>query len=410
MIRPESLYVHVPFCARRCAYCDFAVEATTHPPVEAWLSAVASEWNLLRAEQGWDDPLTLRTIYVGGGTPSLLGTGVMTRLADVLAAGATWNPETVEWTCEANPESLSPALANDWREAGVNRISLGVQSFHEPALRWMGRLHGADGPGRAIRAARRAGFRTISADLIFGLPAHLERDWSADLDHLVLLDPEHISLYGLTAEPGAPLGRWVKDGRERMPGEERYAWEYLLAHERLVGAGFEQYEVSNFCRPGHASRHNASYWSGGPYAALGPGAHAYLPPVRRWNLRSWDAYRCALAEGRLPIAADERLTPTDRSLERLWLALRTSGGLGLKSCSPSQRRLARLWLRNGWAHVNDGRLRLTAEGWLRMDGLAIGFHEAGGELVAVDAPAPDKHIERLASAPIDAVTETNGLA
>lgn len=378
---PRSLYVHVPFCSRRCAYCDFAVEATREPPVAEWLAAVARELELTATERGWREPLALDTLYIGGGTPSLLGTGAMHALAQALGAHARWGAE-VEWTCEANPESFTHELAEDWGAAGVNRISLGVQSFHEPTLRWMGRLHGPDGPGRAVRNARAAGLDNLSVDLIFGLPERLGRDWDEDLERALELEPEHVSLYGLTAEAGAPLGRWVKEGRETLADEDRYADEFLRAHERLTAAGFEHYEVSNFCRPGRQSRHNAVYWTGAPYAALGPGAHAFFPPLRRWNLRSWTAYREAILDGRLPLDGEERIGAEDAALERVWLGLRTQLGLPLTELSPVQHELSQQWCRQGWALRAEGVLRLTAAGWLLLDRLAVDFAAAGSAVPA----------------------------
>jgi oxygen-independent coproporphyrinogen-3 oxidase len=369
--RPRSLYVHVPFCTRRCSYCDFAVQATREAPVEAWLEAVGTELRLLAEDRGWEGPPQLDTLYLGGGTPSLLGTGAMAALAGRLRPHATWDPATVEWTCEANPESFTPGLAADWRAAGVNRISLGVQTFHEPSLRWMGRLHGPEGPVRAMLSARAAGFESVSVDLIFGLPERLGRDWGADLERALELDPEHVSLYGLTAEPGAPLGRWVGEGRETLADEDRYADEYLLAHERLTAAGFEHYEVSNFALPGRASRHNFVYWTGAPYAALGPGAHAFYPPLRRWNLRSWDAYREALLQGRLPTEGEEVVDAGEAALERVWLGLRTRLGYPLAEAAPAQREMAARWAREGWGAVEEEVLRLTARGWLLLDRLAV---------------------------------------
>jgi oxygen-independent coproporphyrinogen-3 oxidase len=369
--RPRALYVHVPFCARRCSYCDFAVQATREAPVFAWLEAVETELRLTAEARGWSEPLRLDTIYVGGGTPSLLGTGAMAAFAERLARHATWDPATVEWTAEANPESFGPELARDWAAAGVNRVSLGVQTFHAPALRWMGRLHGPDGPARAVEAARAAGIGNLSVDLIFGLPARLERDWAADLHHALLLEPEHVSLYGLTAEAEAPLGRWVSEGRETLAGDDGYADQYLLAHRVLSGAGFEHYEVSNFGLPGRASRHNFVYWTGEPYAALGPGAHAFDPPRRRWNVRSWEAYREMLSAGRLPVEEEETVEAGDALLERIWLGLRTRRGLPLAGEPEARRRLARAWEERGWARTEGDTLRLTAEGWLLLDRLAV---------------------------------------
>lgn len=380
MTKPRSLYIHVPFCARRCSYCDFAVEAVRRPPVEEWLNAVVRELELIAAERGWAEPLQLETLYIGGGTPSLLGTGVMARLVEriaplaVLEAGA-------EWTCEANPESFDDALAVDWRSAGVNRLSFGAQSFDVGVLRWMGRLHGVEGPARAIAAARKAGFDNYSIDLIFGLPERLARDWSSDLDRALGLDPAHVSLYGLTAEAGAPLGRWVAEGSERLADEDRYADDYLLAHERLTSAGFDHYEVSNFARPGRGSRHNFAYWTGAPYVALGPGAHGYYPPIRRWNLRSWSAYRDALAVGRLPVDGEERIDRDAAALEAVWLGLRTHRGYPLKGDDPERWDVARRWVASGWATLDQNVVCLTPDGWLLLDRLAVELHDAGGTRV-----------------------------
>lgn len=380
--RPRALYVHVPFCVRRCSYCDFAVQATREAPTGDWLDAVTAEMRLLSEERGWTTPLALETIYLGGGTPSMLAPHAMAELRERLAPYAVWGDDA-EWTCEANPESFAPETARAWRAAGVNRISLGAQTFHEPALRWMGRLHGAEGPARAMAVAREAGFGNVSVDLIFGLPGRLGRDWGEDLFRALLLEPEHVSLYGLTAEAAAPLGRWVQAGRETLADDDRYADEYLLAHRTLTSAGFEHYEVSNFGRPGLRSRHNFVYWTGAPYAALGPGAHAFYPPLRRWNTRSWDAYRDALLAGRAPTEGEETVDEETAALERVWLLLRTDQGYPLGGAAEAERRLADLWTGQGWARVDDGLLRLTAEGWLLLDRLAVEMASAREERGAV---------------------------
>ena len=379
-MKPRSLYIHVPFCARRCFYCDFAVQATREPPTAEWLDAITAELGLLARERGWEHPLELVTLYVGGGTPSLLAADAMAALAQRIAPYAVLQPGA-EWTCEANPESFTPELGRAWRCAGVNRISLGVQSFDLRVLRWMGRLHGPDGPARAVLAARASGIHDVSVDLIFALPERLERSWEADLEHALALEPEHISLYGLTAESGAPLGRRVLEGRERMPDDERYADEYLLADERLVAAGYEHYEVSNFARPGYRSRHNPVYWTGAPYAALGPGAHAFYPPLRRWNLRGWDTYRGSLHNQELPVEDEEVVDAESAALERIWLGLRTCDGVSLVTSNAAQRELAAEWAQRGWAALQDGAVRLTPEGWLLLDRLAVEYAEARPVLV-----------------------------
>ena len=372
---PRYLYLHVPFCLRRCPYCDFAVQATRRPPVEAWLDAVDAELTAAASAYGWTQPLPLRTIYVGGGTPSLLGSEGMAQLRARLERHATWGRD-LEWTAEANPETFTPDVAGGWHAAGVNRLSLGVQTFHEPALRWMGRLHGAEGARAAVAAARVAGFENVSLDLIFALPGRLGRDWSADLAEALALKPEHISLYGLSAEPGTPLGRWVASGRETMAGEEIYAAEYLLAVERAAAAGLAQYEVSNFARPGHESMHNAAYWQGAAYLGIGPGAHSFLPPVRSWNVRGWDQYRELVNAGSLPLADRETVGAEAGRLERIWLGLRTSSGLELAQLSPAQRSMCDAWRADGLAEAVAGRVRLTPRGFLLLDRLAVQLDEA----------------------------------
>jgi oxygen-independent coproporphyrinogen III oxidase len=376
-VNPEHLYIHVPFCVRRCGYCDFAVTATSRAPVTAWLDAVAAELRLRAGQDGWTTPLQLQTIYVGGGTPSMLGVGAMHALGETLATLAEW-PHGAEWTAEANPESFSEPLARDWAAAGVNRVSLGAQTFHEPALRWMGRLHGTGGPARAVAAAREAGIDNVSVDLIFGLPARLDRDWGADLDRVIELDPTHVSLYGLTAEPATPLGRRVGAGAEQLADEDGYAAEYLLAAERLPATGFRHYEVSNFARPGRESRHNAAYWRHCAYAGIGPGAHSYQPPVRSWNVRDWAEYRLRLDAGRSPREMQEQLDEGQLALERAWLGLRAAEGLEQDGLAPAQRELVQQWVAAGYAEAGEGRVRLTPGGWLLLDRLAVELESRRG--------------------------------
>ena len=375
MVTVSSVYVHAPFCVRRCFYCDFAVQVRSTGDVEGWLTALAGELRAVEAESLFSLADRLDTLYVGGGTPSLLGPGAMAGLARVVGRSRMGDPG-LEWTAEANPESFTTEVAAAWREAGVNRLSLGVQTFHEPALRWMGRLHGPEGALAAVRTARASGITNLSVDLIFGLPAHLGRSWREDLGRVLALDPPHVSLYGLTAESATPLGRAVREGRERPVDEDLYREEFLEAAEVLTRAGYEHYEVSNFARPGYASRHNRVYWTGAPYLGLGNGAHSYAPPVRRWNLRSWDDYSMAVREGRRAEEEREVLDAAAQRLERIWLGLRTSAGLSLDGMGDAPRRLAAAWEREGWAVPEGSGLRLTATGWLLLDRLAVELDHA----------------------------------
>ena len=365
----RSVYVHAPFCTRRCFYCDFAVKVASADCSE-WLEALAAELSALEREGAFVLDDTLDTLYVGGGTPSLLGAPAMDGLSTVMGEERLGYHD-LEWTAEANPESFTRDVATAWRCAGVNRISLGIQSFHAPSLKWMGRLHGADGARAAVQVARAAGFTNLSVDLIFGLPSHLERVWERDLDDTLSLDPDHISLYGLSAEPATPLGRAVAEGLETLPSEGRYAEEYLMAVDRLGEAGYEAYEVSNFARPGYASRHNSVYWSGEPYVGLGNGAHSYRHPVRRWNTRDWDAYRSGTEGPGLPVDAEEELGVGEVRLERIWLGLRTRRGISLRDLPSSARDRAARWEESALAVAEGNVVRLTPRGWLVMDRLTV---------------------------------------
>lgn len=359
----RHLYLHVPFCRRRCSYCDFAIAVRKRVPADGFLDAVTRELAALEDRA----PGPLDTLYLGGGTPSLLPPAVVAELVARITARRPLAPGA-EVTLEANPEDVTPEAAARWRGAGVTRVSLGVQSFDERVLAWMHRSHGAAAAGVALERLRAAGIADVSIDLIFAVPAELERDWARDLDLAVALAPAHVSLYGLTVEERTPLARWVSRGAARPTDEDRYAAEYLLAHQRLAAAGYAFYEVSNAARPGHRSRHNSAYWTGAPYLGLGPAAHSYDGTSRRWNLAAWEAYRRAVTAGRSPVAQEETLTPEQRELERVYLGLRTIDGLDLSSV-PSVPSVSSVWLSRGWIEVSDHRLRCTAEGWLRLDAL-----------------------------------------
>lgn len=349
------LYIHVPFCVRRCSYCDFAISVRKRVPAAEYVGAIQREMAIAGPVNG-----PFETIYFGGGTPSLLPPSA---IHDLLS---TFDVGDAEVTLEANPEDVTAEHASAWRDAGVNRVSLGAQSFDDSVLTWMHRSHDAARTVAAVEALRAAGIDNISLDLIFGLPAELRRDWQRDLDRALSLAPAHLSLYGLTVEERTPLARWISRGATTSPDDDRYAEEYLLAHERLAAAGYEFYEVSNAARDDRRSRHNSAYWSGRPYRGLGPAAHSFDGRARRWNTPAWAAYARALAEGKSPVASEESLTPEQRELERVYLALRTRAGLPASEIPPA--RLA-AWLERGWLVADRERVRCSAEGWLRLDAL-----------------------------------------
>src|SRR5436190_21962575 len=370
------LYVHVPFCVRRCSYCDFSIAVRKRIPAGEYVDAVLWELEMVRAAdpgavpRGTPDD-ALDTLYLGGGTPSLLPPDALATLVTSLrdAFGATSSRDAVEVTVEANPEDVEPEHARAWRRAGVNRVSLGAQSFDDRVLTWMHRSHDAARIGAAVRTLRGAGIDNISLDLIFALPAELKRDWERDLEMAVSLRPEHLSLYGLTVEERTPLARWISRGAIVPPEEDEYAAEYLVAHARLAACGYRFYEVSNACHDGFRSRHNSAYWSGRPYLGLGPAAHSYDGRARRWNVPAWPAYARAIAAGRSPVECEEILTPEQRELERVYLALRTDAGLPLNALHHPPPTSTARWTEQGWAEVRGERLVCTPQGWLRLDAL-----------------------------------------
>jgi len=363
-VRPRHLYVHVPFCARRCAYCDFSIAVRRTVPEAEFSGALTEELGLRFGGAGqWN----VDTLYFGGGTPSRLGGDGVAGLLAALRARITLAPGA-EVTLEANPEDVTTDSVVAWRGAGVNRLSLGGQSFDDRVLAWMHRSHDAAAIARAVDAARRGGIDNISLDLIFALPSAVERDWRRDVRRAIELEPSHLSLYGLTVEPHTPMGRWRARGELVESPEERYETEFLFAHDALTDAGYDHYEVSNFGRAGCHSSHNSMYWSGAAYAGLGPSAHEFDGQLRRWNLPVYRDWVRAVRSGADPMEGCERLTPDNREAERVYLGLRTLGGL---DTTEAERERVKPWIEAGWAAMDGAaRVVLTPLGWLRLDALA----------------------------------------
>lgn len=362
------LYIHVPFCARRCTYCDFAISVRREVPSARFVEAILAEWHQYRAVPpvaGWTE---LKTLYLGGGTPSRLDPIALDSLLGAITSDLPLADEA-EVTIEVNPDDVSMPAAMAWRMSGINRVSLGVQSHDPRVLEWMHRTHTADQVQGAVAMLREAGFDNLSLDLIFALPYELRRDWDRDLELSFDLRPDHISLYGLTVEPATPLARWHARGETILSTDTRYAEEYLLAHERLLLAGYTHYEVSNAGVVGRRAHHNSAYWTGVDYLGLGPSAHSLLQGIRSWHIRDWAAWERAIREGRPTREGDETLTPESRALEQLYLGLRTDRGLPARQLPPGQ---VATWLREGWAMRAEDRIRLTPEGWLRLDALVAG--------------------------------------
>jgi len=359
------LYVHVPFCARRCSYCDFAIAVRREVPSASFAGLIAREWVAWQGHPAWNDAPVLDTIYFGGGTPSRLDPSAVRSMLAVFSGDRALAPGA-EITLEANPDDVTAETAEAWRAAGVNRISLGAQSFDPAVLQWMHRIHDREQIGTAVRTLRSAGFEDISLDLIYAVPEVLKRDWSADLDQALALAPTHLSFYGLTVEPVTPLGKWTARGEAIALDDERAAGEFLMANARLVSAGFEHYEVSSAALPGHRSRHNSAYWRRAPFIGLGPSAHSGFAGARRWNLRNWEEYRRRAEAGERVVAEEEVLDREQIALEDLYLGLRTSEGLAVEQVPGDA---LQRWTEAGWARVAGSRVALTPEGWLRLDAL-----------------------------------------
>jgi putative oxygen-independent coproporphyrinogen III oxidase len=360
-----QLYLHIPFCRRRCSYCDFAIAVRRETPSAEFVAAALHEWRQRRAEPEWAGRGPLTTVYLGGGTPSRLAPQALAHLLETFSSEGLLTPGA-EVTLEANPEDVTAATAGAWRRAGVNRVSLGVQSFDPDVLAWMHRTHDAEQVPSAVVLLREAGFENLSLDLIYGLPADLARDWSRDLERALALEPEHLSLYGLTVEKFTPLGRWVARGVTRPASDERGAEEFLNAHRRLTAAGLRHYEVSNYARPGREAVHNRGYWRRAPFLGIGPSAHSGAGARRWWNIRDWTEWRRTVETKGSALAGSEELGPEAVALEDLYLGLRTDEGAPATLIPPEH---LTAWTAEGWAVEEGAQVRLTPEGWLRLDAL-----------------------------------------
>ena len=320
-----GVYVHVPFCLTRCHYCDFVTYTGMEGLRRPYAAAVVEEAALAVAALG-PEPPPVTSVFVGGGTPTLLPADDLARVLGRLRALLAFAPGA-EVTVEANPETVDAAMAAGLARAGVTRVSMGAQSFDERVLATLGRVHDAARVEAAVATLRAAGVPALNLDLIYGGPGEDDRSWAATLEAAVALEPEHLSAYALTIEPATKFGRLVAAGRMAEPDEDDLADRYQTACAVLAAAGYGHYEVSNWARPTHASRHNLTYWRRGRYLGLGAGAHEFDGTTRRWNLAGVPAYLAAVEAGRRPTDGQERLDADQARFEALALRLRTVDGL-----------------------------------------------------------------------------------
>jgi len=312
-----GVYVHVPFCAARCDYCAFATWTGRDHLMEDYVAACVAE---LDAARRHEDLPPASSVYVGGGTPSRLAPELLARVL-----GAVPRRHDAEVTVECNPEDATARRFTAWHDAGVTRVSLGVQSMVPHVLASLGRRHGTTQAARALTLAADAGFASTSVDLIVGAAAETDADAETTVAAVLAMDPgpEHVSAYLLTVEPGTALAA----DRSRHPDDDAAARRYARLDAALAGAGYRWYEVSNWARPGHRCRHNALYWAQGDYRGVGCAAHSHRGGRRSWNVRTPERYIDAVRRGRRPVAGEEVLTPEQRAFERLALALRTAAGV-----------------------------------------------------------------------------------
>lgn len=369
--RSLGLYVHVPFCTRRCHYCSFNTAPLERPDeMRRYVAAVRHELTLL-AGAAWAERVVLGTIFLGGGTPSLLDPDDMAAILGTVRRHFAVAADA-EVTVECNPESVSRAKLASYRTAGVNRISLGVQSLDDAILPRLGRLHDAGGARAAFEAAREAGCANVSVDLMYGLPDQDPATWARSIEGVLDWEPEHLSAYGLTLDAGS---RWAATGVEGLPPEGTVVEHYWTLARAAAARGFEHYEISNYARPGFRSRHNQVYWRAAEYLACGPGACGFVGDVRYGNIKPVARYCATLEEGALPIDTSEELTPRQRLGERLILGLRLADGVPrtwIEERAEGDGALARVlarWREAGLLVERAERVALSEAGFLVSDTL-----------------------------------------
>ncbi|MBS1606081.1 MAG: radical SAM family heme chaperone HemW [Bacteroidetes bacterium] len=365
-----GIYLHIPFCRQACHYCNFHFSTSLNRKND-FIPALLKEMQLRKDYTGGDP---IETIYFGGGTPSLLSTGELTPVFDRLHALFPISP-AAEITLEANPDDISPVRLREWRALGINRLSIGVQSFFDEDLRWMNRAHDAGQAAECIAMARAEGFDNISIDLIYGGPTLPDSNWKYNVDRAISLQVPHLSCYALTVEPRTALDTMIHQQKKQDVIPEDQARQFLLLMDWTTSAGYEHYEISNFARPGRRSRHNSSYWQGKTYLGLGPSAHSFNGISREWNLANNAKYISADGSA---IAELEVLTATQQLNEYIMISLRTCEGCSLPEVlrrwgADAARQLekdADAYILTGKMRKVDGRLQLTPEGKLLADGIA----------------------------------------
>ncbi|MFT3932843.1 MAG: radical SAM family heme chaperone HemW [Chitinophagaceae bacterium] len=367
-----GIYLHIPYCKKACHYCNFYFSVSLKSKND-FTAALLKE---IKLQQNYLQQESVSTIYLGGGTPSLLEKEDLQKIFNELRQYFVIEPDA-EITLEANPDDINPDKLRAWKAAGINRLSIGIQSFFEEDLRWMNRAHNAAQAKECILMAQEAGINNISIDLIYGTPGLTDENWQQNVSTAIALNIPHLSCYALTVEPGTALQKMIDQHKKQDVDPEKQAHHFLLLMDWLQTAGYEHYEISNFAKPGHRSKHNSSYWSGKKYLGLGPSAHSFNGMVRQWNIANTQLYIQSLNQEKVP-AEIETLTDTQHLNEYIMTSLRTQEGIDLQKVEKRfSEAIAQQLKRNSLKYIegkklisNGKSLQLTKEGKLFADGIA----------------------------------------
>ncbi len=373
----SGLYIHIPFCRQACHYCNFhfSVSQKRRPEfVKALIREIKMQKDFLYPDK--DNRSALDTLYLGGGTPSMLDTAELEIIFNVLHKHYSFAPNA-EITLEANPDDLIPEKLDALRKLSVNRLSIGIQSFYENDLRFMNRSHNSRQAIDVLNYAQQAGFVNITADLIYGTPGMSDKQWEQNIMQLIKMGIPHISAYCLTVEKKTALDVFIRQGKAAPVDEEQAARQFDLLCALTAQHGYEHYETSNFGKKGYFSKHNLGYWSGEPYLGLGPSAHSFKPGMRQWNVAHTGKYIDSLKLGKIP-ATQEQLTKDQQYNEYVMTALRTMWGIDEnlvkekfgESCHREMMHSAEKYLGNGKLIYSSGRLKVSAAGKFFADGIA----------------------------------------
>jgi oxygen-independent coproporphyrinogen-3 oxidase len=368
-----GIYLHIPFCKQACNYCNFHF-STSLKQKDDMIAALKQE---IQLQQNYLEGQEIRTVYWGGGTPSMLSASELMQIWDSIEKSFP-NQDLQEITFEANPDNLSPAYLKELARTPVNRLSIGIQSFREEDLRYMNRAHNAQEADYAVKAAQDAGFENISIDLIYGTPTMNDKQWKENIQHALALKVPHISSYALTVEPRTALAHAIEKGKSVEPDNEQAAAQFEILMEALATGGYDHYEISNFALPGKYAVHNTNYWRGSHYLGLGPSAHSFNGKSRQWNIASNPAYlKHLLTDRKLPFEL-EILSFEDRLNEYLMTSLRTMWGTDLRlleqqfgsDVAKDILEQSTEYLEKGWMKQEEGKLILTRSGKLLADRIA----------------------------------------